>query len=53
MTTLQMQEKLMNLQCCNLIGGRKAQVLDEKLEDTLLDLANYAVIVMCLMKNKE
>ncbi len=35
--------------CCNLIGGREAQVLDEKLEDTLLDLSVYAVIVLCLL----
>lgn len=34
---------------CNLIHGREAQVKDEKLEDTLLDLANYSVIVVCLM----
>lgn len=32
---------------CNLIYGKKAKVEDEKLEDTLLDLANYAVIVLC------
>jgi len=35
---------------CNLIGGKEARVLDEKLEDTLLDMANYAVIVLCLMR---
>jgi len=34
---------------CSLIGGTKAKVKDEKLEDTLLDLANYAVITLCLI----
>ncbi len=34
---------------CNLIAGKEAKVKDEKLEDTLLDLANYAVIVLCLL----
>ena len=29
----------------------QAKVLDEKLEDTLLDLANYAVIVLCLLQD--
>ena len=38
---------------CNLIKGKDQMVKDESLEDTLLDLANYAVIVMCLLKNKE
>ena len=43
---------------CNLIknGEENRKVLDEKLEDTLLDLANYAVIVLCLLSqelNKE
>lgn len=33
----------------NIIGGKEIKVLDEKLEDTLLDLANYAVIVMVLL----
>lgn len=33
---------------CNLIAGKEAQVKDEALEDTLLDLANYAVIVLAL-----
>ncbi len=37
---------------CNLIAGKEAKVLDEKLEDTLLDLANYAVIVLCLLKDQ-
>ena len=39
--------------CCNLIYGKEAQVKDEALEDTLLDLANYAVIVLVLRKQVE
>ena len=31
----------------------QAKVLDEKLEDTLLDLANYAVIVLCLLEDEK
>jgi hypothetical protein len=27
--------------------------LDEKVEDTLLDLANYAVILKCYMESKK
>lgn len=39
---------------CNLIArDEQAAVEDEKLDDTLLDLANYAVIVMCLRKQQE
>ena len=44
---------------CNLIkiGEENRKVMDEKLEDTLLDLANYAVIVLSLLteenNNKE
>lgn len=34
---------------CNLIRGKEQQVKDEKLEDTLLDMANYAVIILCLL----
>ena len=34
---------------CNLIRGKEQMVADEKLEDTLLDLANYAVIILCLL----
>ena len=37
---------------CNLISGKEAKVKDEKLEDTLLDLANYAVIVLCLLSEE-
>jgi hypothetical protein len=38
--------------CCNLIAGNEAQVKEETLEDTLLDLANYAVITLYLRKKK-
>jgi D-alanyl-D-alanine carboxypeptidase len=33
---------------CNLIAGKEPKVIDEALDDTLLDLANYAVIVLAL-----
>jgi len=37
---------------CNLIRSSVAVVEDETLEDTLIDLANYAVIVLCLLKEE-
>lgn len=39
--------------CCNLMYRHEAQVEDEKLEDTLLDLANYAVITLTLLEKEE
>jgi len=39
--------------CCNLMYRHEAEVEDEKLEDTLLDLANYAVIVLTLFERGE
>ncbi|MFP4629399.1 MAG: hypothetical protein ACLFMQ_01615, partial [Desulfohalobiaceae bacterium] len=39
--------------CCNLIRGKEQMVKDEALEDTLLDLANYAVIVLCLRRAEQ
>lgn len=32
---------------------REAKVLDEKLEDTVLDMANYAVLLYTYLKTKE
>jgi hypothetical protein len=37
---------------CNLISGRESQVKDESLEDTLMDLANYSAIVLCLLRRE-
>ncbi len=34
----------------NLAGGRERKVKDETIDDTLLDLAVYAIIVLCLRK---
>lgn len=36
-----------------LIYGKESQVEDEKLEDTLLDLANYAIIVLTLLEREK
>lgn len=38
--------------CCNLLNGTKARVKEETIEDTLIDLANYAIIVLCLRKQE-
>lgn len=35
---------------CNLIKGKEMKVADEKLEDTLIDMANYALIILVLRK---
>jgi len=43
---IRLQDKYSRL--CNLILGKEAKVAEERLEDTLLDLANYAVIVLAL-----
>ena len=29
---------------CNLLGGQNQQVVDESIEDTLMDIANYALM---------
>jgi hypothetical protein len=38
--------------CCNLMNGNEARVEDEKLEDTLLDMICYGVIVLSLYKSQ-
>lgn len=35
---------------CRLAQGREARVKGERLEDTLLDLANYAVLAVLVLK---
>ena len=47
---IRLQDKYQRI--VNLIRGKERKVKDEALEDTLLDLANYAIIVLCL-RNKE
>lgn len=38
---------------CNLIGNQKDNaVLDEKIEDTLVDMANYCLILSVYLKSK-
>lgn len=39
--------------CLTLNEKGEAQVKDEKLTDTLLDIANYAVILVAWLKSKE
>lgn len=36
----------------SLLNGKEQMVLDESLDDTLLDLANYAVLLRLLRRNK-
>jgi len=34
----------------NLAGGKEAQVKEETLEDTLIDLANYSLLCIILLR---
>ena len=40
------------LKACNLILGKEINLEDKELIDTLLDLANYAVITLCLLSEE-
>ncbi len=38
---------------CNLIGGAQAQVKEETVEDTLVDMANYCILtILCLQEER-
>ena len=39
--------------CLSIYDKGNVEVKDEKMEDTLLDIANYAVILTTYIKNKE
>ena len=36
--------------CCNLMSGNRPMVEDESLEDTLIDMANYSVLVLAMLR---
>lgn len=48
---IRMQDKY--TRCCNLLSGKEQKVEDEKVQDTLMDLANYAIITLCLYNKKQ
>jgi hypothetical protein len=48
---VRMSDKL--ARACRLSQGQAAQVEDEALTDTLLDLANYAVLAILTLQEKE
>jgi len=48
---VRMMDKMVRIS--NLADGREAAVLDEKLEDTLFDLANYAALFAGYLKSKQ
>lgn len=50
-STVRISDKVNRL--INLTKGNKARVKDESLEDTLLDLANYAVMTIIWMEEKK
>ena len=39
--------------CCRLAQGHEAQVQDEALQDTLIDLANYAVLAILALEGEQ
>ncbi|MBD3256777.1 MAG: DUF1599 domain-containing protein [Candidatus Lokiarchaeota archaeon] len=48
---IRLQDKYTRI--CNLLSGAEQQVKDETIYDTLIDLANYAIIVYCLMRKED
>lgn len=47
---VRMQDKMNRLKTLN---KNKAKVLDEKIEDTLLDLANYSILALIELKKED
>ena len=52
MPCLRIEDKLTRLKALT-IHNQTQQVLDESIEDTLLDLANYAIMTLVEIKNKQ
>ena len=48
---VRMTDKLARLG--NLLSGKEQKVLDEKVEDTLQDMANYSAILYAYLKSKK
>lgn len=51
MPCIRLEDKLNRLKSLT-IGNKARQVNDESIEDTLLDLANYAIMTVMELKNK-
>jgi len=47
---VRMEDKMMRIN--NLIKNKTAAVKDESIEDTLMDLANYSILMMGYLKSK-
>lgn len=45
-----MTDKMMRLS--TFVQGGTLQVADEKVEDTLVDLANYSILMLCYLRSK-
>lgn len=50
-TIVRIQDKYSRI--CNIVREGSHEVVDETLEDTLIDLANYAVIALALLRAEE
>ena len=38
---------------CNLVGDKEMMVKDEFIEDILIDMANYSVLILAMYKRKK
>ena len=48
---IRLQDKYTRL--CNAVGGKELMVNDETIEDTLIDMANYSVLILAMYKRKK